>query len=140
MYSGKLPCKFFILFFYNFCFACKSFNRFTMHSNITLSFAPILTSIFADDELFLDAEGVDVDRNTSAELGVVGGANRILCIPATSAPSKCVFSTAGLTIAKDKAWLASQMATDYLHDVFPAIASLKELQDLNRFGAFLGGF
>jgi hypothetical protein len=46
-------------------------------------------------------------------------ASRILCIPVTSAPSKHIFSTAGLTIAKDRVRLAS---STFLHDVFPAIA------------------
>ena len=45
-------------------------------------------------------------------------ASRILCIPATSAPSEHVFSTAGLTISKDRARLASQTANElFLHDL-----------------------
>ncbi len=54
-------------------------------------------------------------------------ASRILCIPATSAPSEHVFSTAGLTIAKDRAWLASQTANElsFLHDVLPAFAKFE---------------
>jgi hypothetical protein len=39
-------------------------------------------------------------------------ASRILRIPATSAPSERVFSTVGLTISKDRAWLASQIANE----------------------------
>jgi hypothetical protein len=46
-----------------------------MPSNTALSSAPILTSIPTDDELFLDAEGVDVDSNTSAGFGVAAGAD-----------------------------------------------------------------
>ena len=51
-------------------------------------------------------------------------ASRILSVPATSAPSEQVFSTAGLTIAKDRAQLASQTANAlvFLHDVLPTIA------------------
>jgi hypothetical protein len=54
-------------------------------------------------------------------------ASRILCIPATSAPSERVFSTAGLTIAKDRARLASHTANEliFLHDVLPAIAKFE---------------
>jgi hypothetical protein len=50
-------------------------------------------------------------------------ASRVLSIPATSAPSERVFSTAGLTITKDRARLASQTAKEliFLHDVVPAI-------------------
>jgi len=50
-------------------------------------------------------------------------ASRILCIPATSAPSERVFSVAGLTIAKDRARLASGTANDliFLHEAIPAI-------------------
>ncbi len=45
-------------------------------------------------------------------------ASRILCIPATSAPSEHIFSTAGLTISKDRARLASQTANElFLHDL-----------------------
>jgi hypothetical protein len=51
-------------------------------------------------------------------------ASRILCIPVTSAPSERIFSTAGLTITKDRAQLASSTANEliFLHDVLPAIA------------------
>jgi hypothetical protein len=57
-------------------------------------------------------------------------ASRILSVPATSAPSERVFSTAGLTIAKDRARLASQAANElvFLHDVLPAIAKFKGSQ------------
>jgi len=50
-------------------------------------------------------------------------ASRILCIPATFAPSERVFSVAGLTIAKDRARLASGTANDliFLHEAIPAI-------------------
>jgi hypothetical protein len=41
-------------------------------------------------------------------------ASRLLCIPATSAPSECVFSTAGLIIAKDRTRLASQTANELI--------------------------
>lgn len=53
---------------------------------------------------------------------------RILCIPATSAPSERVFSVAGLTIAKDRAWLASQTANEllFLHDAIPAMKRFEE--------------
>ena len=53
-------------------------------------------------------------------------ASRILSVPATSAPYERVFSTAGLTIAKDRARLASQAANElvFLHDVLPAIAKV----------------
>ena len=51
-----------------------------------------------------------------------------LCIPATSAPSEWVFSVAGLTIAKDRARLAPQMANEliFLHDAVPALQRYEE--------------
>jgi hypothetical protein len=57
-------------------------------------------------------------------------ASRILSIPATSAPSERVFSTAGLTISKDRARLASQTANEliFLHDVLPAIEKIEGAQ------------
>ena len=50
-------------------------------------------------------------------------AKRLLCIPATSAPSERVFSNAGLTIAKDRANLAPDTASEliFLHDAIPAL-------------------
>jgi len=50
-------------------------------------------------------------------------AARLLCIPATSAPSEFVFSVVGLTIAKDRARLASETANEliFLHDALPGI-------------------
>ncbi len=57
---------------------------------------------------------------------------RLLCIPATSAPSERVFSVAGLTIAKDRARLASDTANDliFLHDALPGIQKYFEGQHL----------
>ena len=48
---------------------------------------------------------------------------KILCIPATSAPVERLFSTAGLTIANDRARLLPDLAEDiiFLHDVWPVI-------------------
>jgi len=48
---------------------------------------------------------------------------KYLSIPATSAPSERVFSTAGLTIAKDRARLEASRANElvFLHDSVPAL-------------------
>lgn len=50
-------------------------------------------------------------------------AGRVLCISATLAPSACVFSIVGLTIAQDHARLACDTAIEliFLHDALPAI-------------------
>jgi hypothetical protein len=59
-------------------------------------------------------------------------ASRVLCIPATSAPSEHVFSTAGLTIAKDQARLASKAANElfFLHDALPAFWKFHEAETI----------
>jgi hypothetical protein len=57
---------------------------------------------------------------------------KYLSIPATSAPSERAFSTAGLTIAKDRAQLEASRANEivFLHDSIPALrkyhASIRE--------------
>jgi hypothetical protein len=53
-------------------------------------------------------------------------ARRVLCIPATSAPSERVFSVAGLTIAKDRARLLPEVAADmvYLHEAWPVVDAI----------------
>ena len=56
-------------------------------------------------------------------------AMKLLAIPATSAPSERVFSTAGLTIAKDRARLVSERANElvFLHDSLPEIEKYKNI-------------
>jgi hypothetical protein len=48
-------------------------------------------------------------------------AARLLCIPATSAPSEFVLSVAGLTIAKDRARLASDTANELIFYMMPCL-------------------
>jgi hypothetical protein len=52
----------------------------------------------------------------------------VLCIPATSAPSKWFFVVAGLRIAKDCARLAPQTANKliFLHDAIPPLKMFEE--------------
>ena len=54
-------------------------------------------------------------------------ARRVLCIPATSAPSERVFSAAGLTIANRRASLNAENAAAliFLHDSWPAIEKIE---------------
>jgi hypothetical protein len=53
---------------------------------------------------------------------------KVLAIPATSAPSEHVFSTSGLTIAKDRARLESDRANElvFLHDCIPSLECYDE--------------
>ena len=55
-------------------------------------------------------------------------ARRVLCIPATSAPSERVFSNAGLTIANDRARLRvdNAAACIFLHDSLPVVEYFRE--------------
>jgi hypothetical protein len=57
-------------------------------------------------------------------------AMRVLAIPATSAPSERVFSTAGITIAKERSRLDPQNAGEliFLHDALPAIKKYEASQ------------
>ncbi len=50
-------------------------------------------------------------------------AMKLLSIPATSAPSEHVFSTSGLTVAKDRARLEPEQANQlvFLHDSLPQL-------------------
>jgi hypothetical protein len=54
-------------------------------------------------------------------------AAKYLSIPATSAPAERVFSTAGLTIAKDRARLDPDRANElvFMHDSIPALDQYK---------------
>jgi zinc finger BED domain-containing protein 1 (E3 SUMO-protein ligase ZBED1) len=54
-------------------------------------------------------------------------ARRVLCIPATSAPSERVFSAAGLTIANRRAALNAENAAAliFLHDSWPEVERIE---------------
>ena len=58
-------------------------------------------------------------------------ASQLLSIPATSAPSEHVFSVAGLTISKDRARLASDVANElvFLNDALPGVQKYYEAQN-----------
>ena len=58
----------------------------------------------------------------------------LLSIPATSAPSERVFSSAGLTIAKDRARLAPETANElvFLHEAMPALELFEGRQRTRR--------
>ncbi len=57
-------------------------------------------------------------------------AMRVLAIPATSAPSERVFSTTGITIAKERSRLDPHNAAEliFLHDALPAIKKYEASQ------------
>jgi len=59
-------------------------------------------------------------------------AAQLLSIPATSYPSGHAFSVEGLTISKDRAWLASDVANElvFLHDALPGVQKCYEAQNV----------
>jgi len=61
-------------------------------------------------------------------------AAQLLSIQATSAPSECVFPVAGLTISKDRARLASDVANElvFLHDALPGVQKYYEAQSIQN--------
>ena len=61
---------------------------------------------------------------------------RVLCIPATSAPSERIFSIAGLTIANARARLHGDVAGAqiFLHDAYPQMERLQDLYDARQQG------
>ena len=65
---------------------------------------------------------------------VVHFSSTIIYIPATSAPSEHVFSVAGLTISKDRARLASDVANEmvFLHDALPGVQKYYEAQNVQN--------
>lgn len=56
-------------------------------------------------------------------------ARRVLCIPATSAPSERIFSQAGLTIANQRARMLPENANNlvFLHNGWPAMEEYERL-------------
>jgi len=61
-------------------------------------------------------------------------AAQLLSIPATSAPSECLFSVAGPTISKERARLASDVANElaFLHDSLPVVQKYYEAQNVQN--------
>jgi hypothetical protein len=67
-------------------------------------------------------------QNESKYPNVARLARRVLCIPATSAPSERIFSAAGLTIGKDRASLIPENVDDliFLHNIVDFIPEFYE--------------
>ncbi len=65
-------------------------------------------------------------QNASRYPNVAKVARAVLCIPATSAPSERVFSTAGKTISQERCRMLPDHAEDlvFLHDNYDAIHNL----------------
>jgi hypothetical protein len=88
----------------------------------------------------LEPEGIDITENPllwwkktlatgQHNITYVGLlARRMLCIPATSAPSERLFSTAGLTVTKKRSRLGTDTVSTlvYLHEARPAVERWKK--------------
>ena len=72
--------------------------------------------------------------SSSADAAELDTGRRVLCIPATSAPSERVFSAAGLTIANRRASLNAENAAAliFLHDSWGVVEKLEELKAVDK--------
>ena len=73
-----------------------------------------------------------VQEKTLSLLSIL--ARRMLCVPATSAPTERVFSVAGLTLSKNRASTLPQHASDliFLHDSWLVAEECEAESRLNK--------
>ena len=86
---------------------CAEMRKISILRNQVWEAQKKLKTIFRTNQSWLWTTGV-VEKNQDSYPSLARGAKQLLCIPATSTPSECVFSKAGFIVNKSRSLSASR--------------------------------